>query len=281
MKQNKKVLIYFICTWLFLFLLFQYGPKQRFAPFRSNEVHLFQGNTSQDLLFIESPDLDLKPYQVKLYPFLPPLYSDLPSSVPYQIKVYLEKRNQYLHQFAQSFISQEQYSEGPFLPPFHQIQDIREILPCTYNQREAIAIISDQVILLDQSLELLSFPSDIQGTYDYHYHGHILSAFFPDRFWKQYSIGGSGGIKAYLQKIQIKPGIEVSEALLIGDTTSANIPFKSLKAIKLSSDPQVVFESQSLVDNIIYTGILTLWVMVMWWLIQITQKRFQKLVKIN
>ena len=278
MKQNKNVLVYFVGVWFFLFLLFQYGPRQRFGPFQSNELDLFQGNISQDLLFIDAPGLDLKPYQLEMYPFLPPLYMDLPSEVPYPVQVFLEKRNQLIHQFAKNFLSQANYAECLFLPPFEKIQMIREIIPCQYNQREAVAILSDDIILLDQSFELLSYPHDMQGSYSYNYHGHIISAKFPDRFWKQYSIGDSGGIKAYLQQIQLNPKIQSSDVLLIGDSTSANIPFKSIKAIQIHSDPQLKIDHRSLTGTILYAGILSLWVMAMWWLIQITQKRFQKMI---
>ena len=93
MKQNKKVMVYFAGVWIFLLLLFQFGPQQSLRPFRTNELELFQGNISQDLLFIDMPTLDLKPYQVNQYPFLPPLYLGLPSDIPYNVQVFLEKRN--------------------------------------------------------------------------------------------------------------------------------------------------------------------------------------------
>lgn len=278
MKQNKKVMVYFAGVWIFLLLLFQFGPKQSLKPFRTNELELFQGNISQDLLFIDMPTLDLKPYQVNQYPFLPPLYLGLPSDIPYNVQVFLEKRNQYIHQFAKSFLSQANYSESPFISPFEKIQQIREILPCQYNQREALAVLSDNLILLDQSLELLSYPHEMQGSYSYNYHGHIISTQFPDRFWKQYSVGGSGGIKAYLQQIQLSPKIQFTPELLIGDNTSENIPFKQIKAIHIYKDPQLVPTQSSFFGNAIYTGILSLWVMAMWYLIQLSQKRLQRMI---
>ncbi len=256
--------------WFVFFMLFYLMPSKHMGPSRSNELILFEGIIPQSLLFIEAPEMDLSRFGSKEFSMLPPLYHSLPSILPMQVSVFLEKRNQLIYQFSKNYLVEN--SLNLFKSPFDDLDEIIEIIPVSINGIEAVAIITPDLYLFDQNLIPLDINLFAPFNDGFLLDGVILSARFPDRFWMQYSSSDTEGIQAFIRKVTMEQTLVLGDPLFIVDTVQNSIPIQSVALSDVQTDPQVHLSKTSILDIIYYSGVLSMWAIIMWWLIQWSQK---------
>jgi hypothetical protein len=202
-----------------------------------------------DLYIIEAANLDLDKYAQRWGTNLPPLYVNLPKSLPKEVLDYLEKRNNYIRKIYDLNLMPE------------ETLLYTQVLPFLYHNQEGIAYLaverhtkSSYITLYDSSFNLI--VSEARGAFA----SVIVSAKHQDRFWYRFDMNAATGGYFYYIHSSYKMDSMNYAMEYIGGTYDDMLrfsvgfwvfelePFNRMKITNVSTNPEMKIHFQKPVN---------------------------------
>ncbi len=190
---------------------------------------------SPSLLIIEEPSLDLTPYSIKKYSALPPFYGS-PKGISTEIQQYLEKRNEYIQQFADKYLYINEENKEALHHPFDRCGRINQILPFTYKNIDTAFVVSEEMAMVNPDMEVLE--ANIGSHYQM---GVVISVQYTDRFWNRYAHAGATGGYIYYDVVDQNYFTDKTTYFLGGDYDYDLDPLSIMKIVNVDSDPTMEY----------------------------------------
>lgn len=202
-----------------------------------------------DLYIIEAANLDLDKYAQRWGTNLPPLYVNLPKSLPKEVLDYLEKRNSYIRKMYDLNLMPE------------ETLLYTQVLPFIYQNQEGIVYLAVErhtnrsyLSLYDSSFNLI--VSEASGAFA----SVIVSAKHQDRFWYRFDMNAAtGGYFYYIRSNYEVDSMNYTKEyiggtyddmlwFMVGFWVFELEPFNRMKITNVSTNPEMKIHFQKPVN---------------------------------